>query len=517
MFVVDEAHCISDWGHDFRPDYRRISDLVDQLPSTVPVLATTATANDRVIADIEKQLGSGLRVLRGTLGRDSLHMQVVRLPSQAERLAWLADYLGNVEGSGIIYVLTHADARRVSAWLAHCGFNAPAYVGGAGGLNDEERETLEQRLLDNDVKALAATVALGMGFDKPDLGFVVHFQRPGSPIAYYQQIGRAGRALDRAEVVLLAGSEDDRIAQYLTENAFPPEEELREVLDALESVDDASVPELMTLVNLHEGSIKRALKILEVDRAVAKQEGRYMRTPLPWSADTLRVEAVTGVRLRERRRMAAFVDTRECLMGFLRAELDDSPTERCGRCANCAEPFAPPAPTEERVEEALRFLRRAYRRIEPRKQWPPGLDGRQGKIRQQLRLVEGRALSVYNDAGWGRLVAAGKYGAGGFDNTLVEAVAEMLENHWPPDVTPTWVTAVPSLRAPDLVPGFGWPSAYPFPTATRSRSSPPRPRRRWRTATTRLATPWSRSGPSRPPSGLSRCSSWMTWSTRVGR
>ncbi|HEY4895208.1 MAG TPA: RecQ family ATP-dependent DNA helicase [Solirubrobacteraceae bacterium] len=452
LLVVDEAHCISDWGHDFRPDYRRIRSLVQGLPRTVPLLATTATANNRVIADVTEQLGSDLQVIRGPLGRESLHLQVLQLPSQADRLAWLARYVPSVKGSGIIYVLTHADARLVSSWLMHRGIDAPAYRG--GDMSHEERQELEQRLLDDDVKALVATVALGMGFDKPDLGFVVHFQRPGSPIAYYQQIGRAGRALDRAEVVLLAGEEDDAIADYFIGNAFPPEQELRDVLSALENVEDASESDLQRLVNLNMAAISRALKILEVDGAISRDGSRYARTPTRWSLDSERVAAVTATRIRERERMAELVQTGGCLMAFVRAELDDPVAEPCGRCANCAGPFAPTDVEQADVEDAVRFLRRIHRPILPRKQWPARFGDRPRNIPAEHQLIEGRALSVYGDAGWGQLVKAGKYGGSGFDDRLVEAVAEMLENDWQPDVTPTWVTAVPSRRAPDLVPGF---------------------------------------------------------------
>jgi ATP-dependent DNA helicase RecQ len=453
LFVVDEAHCISDWGHDFRPDYRRIRALVQRLPATVPLLATTATANDRVIADVTEQLGTELLVIRGPLGRDSLHLQVVKLPTQAERLAWLGSYVPAAPGSGVIYVLTHADARRVSGWLAEQGIDAPVYVGG-GGTTREERLELERRLLDNDVKALVATVALGMGLDKPDLGFVVHFQRPGSPIAYYQQIGRAGRALDRAEVVLLAGDEDDAIADYFIENAFPPEQELHDVLATLESVDDASEPDLLKVVNLPKGSISRALKILEVEGAVARVDGHYARTPTRWTPDSARVSAVTAARNRERERMAELVQTTDCLMEFLREELDDPAAEPCGRCSNCAGSFAPTQPEQSLVQDAQRFLKRAYRPILPRKQWPARVGERGGRIPAAHQLQEGRSLSLYGDAGWGLLVKDGKYRENGFDETLIDAVADMLDNYWQPASTPTWVTAVPSRRAPELVRSF---------------------------------------------------------------
>ena len=232
LFVVDEAHCISDWGHDFRPDYQRVTRILQALPPNVPVLTTTATANDRVVTDVVSQLGSDLRVVRGPLVRKSLRLQNISLPRASSRMAWLARWLPQLPGSGIIYALTIADAQNVAEWLRSRGIDAYAYW---GGLNAEEREDLEEKLLANQVKALVATTALGMGFDKPDLGFVIHYQRPGSAIHYYQQVGRAGRALDRAYGVLLGGDEDQQITEYFIRTAFPPEAHARQVLDALQA------------------------------------------------------------------------------------------------------------------------------------------------------------------------------------------------------------------------------------------------------------------------------------------
>ncbi len=452
LFVVDEAHCISDWGHDFRPDYRRIRRITQALPPSVPLLATTATANERVIADIEEQLGPDLLVVRGPLGRTSLHLQVVHLDDQAERLAWLAEYLPRVQGSGIVYTLTVADARRVSAWLAARGIDAPAYH---GRVDKDERRRLEQALRDNEVKVLVATVALGMGFDKPDLGFVVHFQRPGSAITYYQQIGRAGRALTRAEVVLLSGREDDAIAEHFIDGAFPPEDVLRGVLASTDELSPgARLKDIEGRVNATRGVIDRALKLLEIEGAVVHENRYWIRTVNRWEPDTDRIAGVTAARQAEQGRMRAYVETNGCLMRFLTRELDDPEAANCGRCANCAKAFAPTSVDPALVREAVRFLRRSYRPIEPRKRWPSGLDGRRGDIPEQQQLREGRALAVYGDAGWGELVKAGKYGGEGFSDELVEAVAEMIETDLQPEPFPTWVTAVPSLRSPELVPDF---------------------------------------------------------------
>jgi ATP-dependent DNA helicase RecQ len=451
MFVVDEAHCISDWGHDFRPDYQRIDRLVRQLPAGVPLLATTATANLRVQTDAQEQLGPDLAVIRGPLARDSLRLQVIALEDQAERLAWLVGYLAEVERSGIIYTLTRRDAERVSEFLAAQGIDAPAYH---GSLRNDQREQLEHRLRTNQVKALVATVALGMGFDKPDLSFVVHFQRPGSAVFYYQQIGRAGRAVVSADAVLLTGREDDEITDYFIEHAFPPQADLAQVVAALDAADvSMTQPELEAQLNLSHSAIANALKHLILSGAVAPATRGYARTINAWTPEPEREERVTAIRREEQQRMRDYCATDGCLMRFLVEQLEDDEATDCGRCANCAGAFLPEEPDEELVLAAIRFLRRAYRPIQLRKQWPAGLGEPRGRIPEALRVQQGYALAVWGDAGWGRVVREGKFGDHGFADELVEATAEMIAS-WQPDPPPTWVTAVPSLRQPELVAGF---------------------------------------------------------------
>jgi ATP-dependent DNA helicase RecQ len=451
LFVVDEAHCISDWGHDFRPDYRRIGRLIQQLPPGVPLLATTATANNRVIADIGEQLGEDLVSIRGSLTRESLRLQVIELADQAQRLAWLAENLPAFPGSGIVYCLTVADCERVAGWLSTRGISVAPYY---GDLDTDRRLELEDQLRRNEVKALVATVALGMGFDKPDLGFVVHFQRPPSAIAYYQQIGRAGRELDDAAIVLLHGREDDEIANYFIETAFPREDDLRSVLVEIERNEGVRKAELAARINLSGGQIDKCLKALELDEAIFKDGPQYFRSPTPWEPERERIANVIRQRRLELERIRAFTRTDDCLMRFLAAELDDPAPAACGRCANCAGDFVSRVVDEDVLADAVAFLRRSFRMIEPRKRWPAGGTGElTGQIPPELQADEGRALSIYGDSGWGTLVAEAKYREERFDRKLVDAAAQLIRDVWQPDPPPAWVTAIPSLRT-TLVPEF---------------------------------------------------------------
>ena len=341
LLVVDEAHCVSDWGHDFRPDYRRIRDVLAGLPADVAVLGTTATANDRVVADVSEQFKVGsdaahLTVYRGPLARESLRLEVVKLPGAAERLAWLATWLPEFSGSGIVYCLTKRDTETVAEWLASRGISAVAY---SGEVTDEERVEAEGRLLRNEVKAVVATSALGMGYDKPDLGFVVHFQAPSSAIAYYQQVGRAGRGVAEAQVVLLRGHEDRAIQDFFIETAFPPKALVEDVLGIVGgSGEPVSIPALQADVNLGRGRLEAMLKVLDVEGAVRREGSGWVRTGEPWAYDEERYAEVTAMRRAEQAAMFAYGEDGRCLMQALQSELDDPRAEPCGRCAVCAGP-----------------------------------------------------------------------------------------------------------------------------------------------------------------------------------
>jgi ATP-dependent DNA helicase RecQ len=456
LFVADEVHCISDWGHDFRPDYRRIIRVMESLPAGIPVLGTTATANDRVVADVQQQLGPELILLRGPLARSSLRLQNIVLSSQSERLAWLAENITKFKGSGVIYCLTVADVERVTNWLKSQGVNAEAYHAGDDAKID--REALEKALLANELKALVATVALGMGFDKPDLAFVIHFQRPGSVVAYYQQVGRAGRAVDRAYGILLSGSEDDDIQDYFIESAFPAAETMTSILDAVGASDGLSINELLARVNVSRTMADRALKLLEIDGAIEIRSDKktlYFRSANPWQPDVERANRITALRRAELTQMQRYVAHRGCLMEFLARALDDPDAKSCGVCANCQGKGIRAEASAELVKQAAEFLGRVDIVLEPKKRWPLDMIlSENSVIPAELRNAPGRALCYYGDAGWGRLVREGKYELGEFDDQIVDASASLIRERWKPEPFPEWVTAIPSRRHPGLVYDF---------------------------------------------------------------
>lgn len=451
LFVVDEAHCISDWGHDFRPDYRRIVRILKALPPNVPVLGTTATANDRVLRDIREQLGEDLLILRGPLARKSLYLQNIVLRSQSERLAWLAENLPRLPGSGIVYCLTVPDTEQVAAWLKSQGIAAEAYHS-----QSEQREALEQRFLHNEIKVLVATVALGMGFDKSDIGFVIHYQRPGSPVAYYQQIGRAGRAIDHADCVLLSGDEDEDIQDYFIESAFPPVEVFRSVHQALAQSDGLSLNQLMAQINVSAGLLEKTLKILEVEGHIGRLNGHniYTVNRQTLNLDLERIERITQLRRQEQAQMRAYIHHEGCLMAFLQRTLDDPYAEPCGHCANCQGKRLPTSVAADLVRKAEEFLKHEIILLPPRKQFPSGLVPGRSIIPSAYQNATGRALCRYGRVGWGRLVRSGKYEDGRFADDLVEAAAQLIKDVWRPDPFPKWVTAIPSRRHPNLVPDF---------------------------------------------------------------
>ncbi|MGP3632199.1 RecQ family ATP-dependent DNA helicase [Streptomyces sp. 24-1644] len=470
LLVVDEAHCISDWGHDFRPDYRRLRAMLAELPAGVPVLATTATANARVTADVADQLGTGAGealVLRGPLERESLRLGVVQLPDAAHRLAWLAEHLEELQGSGIIYTLTVAAAEEATAFLRQRGFRVASYTGKT---ENADRLQAEIDLRENRVKALVATSALGMGYDKPDLGFVVHLGSPSSPIAYYQQVGRAGRGVAHADVLLLPGQEDEAIWRYFADTAFPPETQVRQTLSALsEAGRPLSVPALEAAVDLRRSRLESMLKVLDVDGAVKRVKGGWTATGAEWVYEAERYAWVAKQRAAEQQAMRDYVSTSQCRMEFLRRQLDDEGAAPCGRCDNCVGAWADSAVSAETLTGAAKELDRPGVEVEPRRMWPTGMPALgidlKGRIPVREQCSTGRALGRLSDIGWGNrlrpLLAENAPDGPVPDDVLHAAVAVLADwarspggwasNDPEASARPVGVVAVPSMTRPQLV------------------------------------------------------------------
>ncbi|MEI5584100.1 MULTISPECIES: RecQ family ATP-dependent DNA helicase [unclassified Agromyces] len=455
MLVVDEAHCISDWGHDFRPDYRRLRDLIAEIPAGVPVLATTATANSRVVADVAEQLGHGDDVLtiRGPLARTSLRLGVLRLPDAPTRLAWLLSHLDDLPGSGIIYALTVSAANDTARLLRERGHDVRAYTGQT---DPDERERSEALLKRNEVKALVATSALGMGFDKPDLGFVIHLGAPSSPVAYYQQVGRAGRASESADVLLLPGPEDRAIWHYFATASMPDEERARRVIDELSDVP-LSTPALEARVDIRRTPLELLLKVLDVDGAVRRVQGGWVATGEPWSYDADRYGRIAAEREAEQQHMVEYETTDGCRMEFLQRSLDDVTAAPCGRCDNCAGAWYPTGLAEGATDAAASALDRVGVPIEPRRAWPTGAERLgvpvKGRIAPGEQAGEGRSLARLTDLGWGgtlrELFAAGAPDAPVPPQVLAACVRVLADWGWAE--RPVAVASVPSRSRPQLV------------------------------------------------------------------
>jgi ATP-dependent DNA helicase RecQ len=456
LLVVDEAHCVSDWGHDFRPDYRRIRDLLTRLPDDTPVLATTATANARVVHDVAEQLGAGgkqVLTVRGGLARDSLRLGVLRLPTAEQRLAWLTAHLDDLPGSGIVYTLTVSAADDLAALLRDAGHDVLSYTGRT---DPADRQSAEDALRRNEVKALVATSALGMGFDKPDLGFVVHVGAPSSPIAYYQQVGRAGRATERADVLLLPGAEDRDIWRYFASTSMPRQQQADAVLAALAGSSKAmSTAALESMVDIRRTRLELLLKVLDVEGAVTRVPGGWTATGAPWTYDADRYERVAEAREREQQLMLDYESGSGCRMAFLQQALDDDSAADCGRCDRCAGVWFDAGVPDRALQQAGARLQLTGVEVEPRAQWPSGMSRLgvpvSGRIDPAERAGSGRAVARLTDLGWGqRLRSLLERPDGPADEALVQACIGVLRD-WGWARRPTAVVAMPSRRHGELV------------------------------------------------------------------
>ena len=449
LFVVDEAHCISDWGHDFRPDYRRIVKILQLLPGNVPVLATTATANDRVVNDIVAQLGENLVISRGELIRESLAIQVIKLQKKEDRLAWLAENIEKMPGSGVVYCLTKADCDLVTDWLNENNIKSEKYY---ADISKEGKAIILEKFQKNEIKVLVATVAFGMGYDKPDIGFVIHFQRPANIVSYYQQIGRAGRGIELAYAVLLCGEEDEHINQYFINSAFPTEKDMNIVVDFITDNPGKSISEIKGALNVRANRVEKTLKYLNVGDDIYTEDVNrkkcYYKSAKKWKPDLERSEGITAIRYKEMQDMDEFTKQKGCYMEYIAEKLDDVNAKVCGKCSNCRGLFFDERVGAETVQRAQQFIKSKFGVIEPRKQFPD-----KTKIKDEHQFKSGIVLSNYADAGYGMAVQKGKYVDGYFSDELVDAsvkiLSEFIKNN-----NIEWITPVTSKRHPKLVPDF---------------------------------------------------------------
>lgn len=449
LFVVDEAHCISDWGHDFRPDYRRIVKILQLLPSNVPVLATTATANDRVVNDIVAQLGENLVISRGELIRESLAIQVIKLQKKEDRLAWLAENIEKMPGSGVVYCLTKADCDLVTDWLNENDIKSEKYY---ADISKEDKAIVLEKFQQNEIKVLVATVAFGMGYDKPDIGFVIHFQRPANIVSYYQQIGRAGRGIELAYAILLCGEEDEHINQYFINSAFPTEKDMNIVVDFITDNPGKSISEIKGALNIRANRVDKTLKYLTVGDDIYTEDVNrkkcYYKSAKKWKPDLERSEGITAIRYKEMQDMDEFTKQKGCYMKYIAEKLDDVNAKVCGKCSNCRGLLFDEMVDAETVQRAQQFIKSRFGVIEPRRQFPD-----KTKIKSEFQFKSGIVLSNYADAGYGMAVQKGKYLDGYFSDELVDAsvkiLSEFIKNN-----NIEWITPVTSKRHPQLVPDF---------------------------------------------------------------
>ncbi len=452
LFVIDEAHCISDWGHDFRLEYGNLRKIVQQLPANVPILATTATANDRVIADLQNQLGDKVYVSRGPLTRDSLYIQVLNKPDKIERYAWILENVPKLEGSGIIYCLTQRDCDYLAEFLKKNKISAAAYYSRDGEDGEKLNHEIEEKFRTNKLKVIVATIKLGMGYDKGDIAFVIHYQMPSNIVSYYQQIGRAGRNINKAYIFLMYGKEDEEILNYFINTAFPTEQETKRLIDYIGDHDGIKIGQIVSAMNIRKSRIDKALAFLINDGFIRKDKGTYYITPKKFVYDRDHYDTITTIRKSEMEQMKHLAQTKECYSKYIVSCLDDKTAKECGHCSNClGKEIIPSAVSEKCIHIAEEYVNKLIIPIEPRKRWASSRVTRATKIEHINQT--GFCISKYGDAGYGELVKQGKYSKEKrFSDELVGKSAEMLmpliqENKI------RHICCVPSLRS-DLVKDF---------------------------------------------------------------
>ncbi len=439
FLVIDEVHCISDWGHDFRLEYCKLKEIIGLLPQNVPILGTTATANDRVVSDLKDQFGSDVYISRGPLTRESLAIDVIKMPDKASRYAWILDNINKLDGSGIIYCLTKMDCGYLTEFLDKNGVSAMWYCS-----NNNAEEYLfeaERKFMNNEIKVLVATIKLGMGYDKGDIGFVIHYQMPSNVVAYYQQIGRAGRNIDKAYAIMLTGKEDSSITNHFINNAFPSRKEVENIKTLLEETNGMKIAEILSKVNINRKRALKAIEFLEKDGYIFKENHSYYLSPKPFYYDEEKYTALKNIRNREYSDMQSLIERTECLSKFVVNRLDDNTAVNCGKCSNCiGHHILSEKVNVEKLEISQEYIKSLKMLIEPRKQWTD-------RKRLTYFNYQGIALSRYGDIGYGELVKRDKYSnQKRFCDELVGKSRELLMPYIK-DHNITHITSIPSLRS----------------------------------------------------------------------
>ena len=458
LLVIDEAHCISDWGHDFRLEYNKIYRVIEQLQPNVPVLATTATANNHVIEDLQNQMGKP-KVSRGHLMRDNLSIQILPLSDKESRYAWILDNIGRLPGTGIIYCLSRKDCTWLSDFLCENGISADPYFSGDGEQEKQSQETLK-RFLNDEIKVIVSTIKLGMGFDKGNVSFVIHFQCPKNVIAYYQQIGRAGRNIPFAKTFLMLGGEDYRIHKGFIENAFPSESEMKRIRQYITACTGVcTVNKICAAIDISKKKILKVLDFLE-DEGLIEKEWRpstsgkpyavYKSTAAPFVYRGEHYEEIKQIRYRELEQMQTIANTSECLSRTVVSCLDDIEDHDCGICSNCdPKNRFPVTVSAVSKRKAIDYLENLTIPIDPWYYWPR--NNLVADTKNYYPNLQGIALSTYNE-GLGKLVRDGKYSTLRFDDQLVRKGARVLKKYIK-EHDLCCVTAVPSLNT-NVVPDY---------------------------------------------------------------
>ncbi|MDZ4712944.1 MAG: RecQ family ATP-dependent DNA helicase [bacterium] len=440
MVVVDEAHCISVWGHDFRPAFKRIINLVKLLPKDLPVLATTATATKRVEQDIARQIGNNIMTIRGNLMRDNFRLFVVKVTSEDEKLIWLGKNMNRLPGSGILYTGTRVDTEIYSRWFEHSNISSTAYN---AGLDVESRIAIESGLMTNKWKCVISTNALGMGIDKPDIRFIIHTQIPQSPIHYYQEIGRAGRDGQPSYIILFYNPADRKLPEAFIEGGRPSIDKYDRVIQAVKS-ELLGERELMKSTNLKQTQI-RVIKADLIEQGIIREviigkSKKYEFVPASQPLSVKAFEELRSSKLKDLENMIAYVDTSDSRMKFLCDYLGDNSEHKFTNCDNTGEKKIIVNVTSEWTERLQKFRENFFPEL--------GVEAKGSKI------VNGFAASYYGFTNVGTALHRSKNEHGGdFPDFLLRLVLNAFRKKFGQEKFDL-IVYVPPTSSGDLVKNF---------------------------------------------------------------